>query len=238
MYKNLSILVFFFLLISAGVQAREDSIKSQLPKDTVSRLHDKAVVSTEVAPQVADSIKLKTFKSDPARVTWMGAIIPGYGQILNKKYWKLPLVYGGFLGCAYAISWNSTTYNSYRNAYLDIYKYNRADDAYKRNIDKNPANVSFYQILQKGYTVQTYGGYTSLENALKSKQESFRRYRDLSIIATIIYYAVTIVDAYVDAQLYDFDISPDLSMRLQPAMIKRDFSTTNTFALQCSFNLK
>lgn len=234
MYKNLNILILFISLISVGVQAQVDSTKNQLPKDTVARLIEKVVVPVKVS-QPSDSLKLKTFKPDPGKVVWMAAIIPGYGQILNKKYWKLPLVYGGFLGCAYAIAWNSSQYNSYKNAYLDIYKYNNSDINYQNAIDKDKSKVSFYQVLPKGYSPSTYGGYVEYEKILKTAQDGYRRYRDLSIIVTIGYYALTIIDAYVDAQLYDFDISPDLSMRFQPTLIQ-NASGNNTFAMQCSFN--
>lgn len=238
MYKNLNILVFLILLISVGVQAQVDSAKNQLPKDTVARLYSQTIEPIKVLEQVSkDSMKPKAFKPDPLKVVWMAAIIPGYGQILNKKYWKLPLVYGGFLGCAYAISWNSSIYNSYKNAYLDIYQYNR-DAAFKSKVDKNPSGVSFYQVLPKGYTIENFGGPSAYETTLNNKQASFQRYRDLSIIITIAYYALTIVDAYVDAQMFDFDISPDLSMRLQPTMLHSDYGATNTLAMQCSFSLK
>lgn len=238
MYKNLNILILFISLISAGVQAQVDSVKNLLPKDTVAvaRLVEQVAVPVKVV-QTSDSLKLKAFKPDPGRVVWMAAIIPGYGQILNKKYWKLPLVYGGFLGCAYAIAWNSSQYNSYKNAYLDIHTYNNSDINYKNAVDKNKSIVSFYQMLPKGYNdvPSYYQSYAEYEKRLKTGQDFYRRYRDLSIIVTIAYYALTIVDAYVDAQLYDFDISPDLSLRFQPALIKNG-SGNNTFAMQCSFN--
>ena len=178
-----------------------------------------------LAAKKTDSIQIKPFKPDVVRVVWMGAIIPGYGQILNRRYWKLPIVYGGFLGCAYAISYNASRYDTYKSAYKDI-------------TDSDPNTNSFISILPKGYTVEKYGGVSGYTNILKTGQDNSRRYRDLSIIATIGYYALTIVDAFVDAQLYDFDISPDLSMRLQPTMIKGDVGYPKTLAIQCSFNIK
>ena len=155
----------------------------------------------------------------------MAAIIPGYGQILNRKYWKLPIVYGGFLGCAYAISWNSGMYQTYLTAYRDI-------------LSGDPANSSYLQLIPTGRTVDSYGGTAAFTAILKSKQENYRRYRDLSSIATVAYYALTIVDAYVDAQLYDFDISPNLSMRLQPTILKNDCGVPNTLGMQFSISLR
>ena len=236
MNKNSCILVLFILLMSAGVQAQIDSIKNQLPKDTVARLLDKPIVR-EIVIQDVDSLKPKVFKPDPFKVVWMAAILPGSGQIMNRKYWKLPLVYGGFLGCAYAVTWNSGNYQSYKTAYLDILRY-KADPSYQAIVDKNTSVVSFYQVLPKGYTIEREGGIDLYTTKLKTAQDGFRRYRDLSIIISIAYYALTIVDAYVDAQLYDFDISPNLSMRVQPALLANSYGLNNTLGLQCSFSLK
>ena len=222
--------------MSAGVQAQIDSIKNQLPKDTVARLYDKKIDKIEVV-QVPDSLKPKAFKPDPLKAVWMGAIIPGYGQILNKKYWKLPIVYGGFLGCAYAITWNSGRYQSYKNAYFDILRYS-SDRSYAAIVDKNTSVISFYQILPKGYDINTIGGISVYTDRLKTAMDGSRRYRDLSIIISIAYYALTIVDAYVDAQLYDFDISPNLSMHVQPALMENKYGVNNTLGLQCSISLK
>lgn len=236
MNKNSYILTFFILLISIGVKAQIDSIKNQLPKDTVATLLDSKSIKTE-SEQLTDSINPKVFKPDPLKAVWMGAILPGYGQILNKKYWKLPIVYGGFLGCAYAITFNSSHYQSYKTAYLDILRY-ASDNSYKNIIDKNPQLASFYQILPKATIDSYYGGVSGFTGTLKNVQDGYRRYRDLSILVSIAYYAMTIVDAYVDAQLYDFDISPNLSMHVQPALMENSYGVNNTLGLQCNISLK
>ena len=209
--------------MSVGLQAQIDTTKNKIRKDTIARLYEKTIIPEKVIK--ANDLKLEPFKPDPIKVVWMGAIIPGYGQILNRKYWKLPIVYGGFLGCAYAISWNSTTFQSYLTAYQDI-------------LSNDPTKTSYLQIIPKGRTIDSYGGMESFKAILKSKQDVYRRYRDLSIIASVAYYALTIVDAFVDAQLYDFDISPDLSMHFQPTFLKNDLGVPNTLAMQCSISLK
>lgn len=224
MFQTRNILLFFIILISLKVRAEEiDTIKS-IRVDTII---SKNVGLTKKIKSVlkSDSTNLKTFKPDPIKSVWMGAIIPGYGQILNKKYWKLPIIYGGFLGCAYAIAWNSGTYNTYLTAYQDI-------------ISNNPSQTSYLQIIPKGYTLADLGGISGFTNILNTKQQIFHRYRDLSIIVTVGLYALTLVDAYVDAQLYDFDISPDLSMHIQPTLLQNTSGSPNTFAMQCSFRLK
>ena len=224
--------VFFCFLITLGIQAQVTTTKLKLKTDSLNNVQQKPTLSG-----VSDTLKTGVFKPDPVKVVWMGAIIPGYGQILNKKYWKLPIVYGGFMGCAYAISWNDGKYQTYKTAYRDILLY-ASDPVFKANADKNPGSVSFLQILPKGYTVDNLGGVSGFTSILKTKQDGFRRYRDLSIILSVGYYALTLVDAYVDAQLSDFDISPDLSLRVQPTLINNGFGTNNTLAMQCSFRFK
>lgn len=165
----------------------------------------------------ADSAYI-AFKPDPWKSIWMGAVIPGFGQILNRKYWKLPIVYGGFLGCAYAINWNTSMFQTYRSAYRD------------KLIDK-PGGMH-EQILHGRPAPPNY------ESILQTRQDMYRRYRDLSFLALVAYYAITLVDAYVDAQLYDFDISPDLSLNIQPALIERTQGYAQSFGIQCNFRLK
>lgn len=220
MNKYINIIVLFFILMPLGAQDKDNIGGSRILKDSI---YNPEVVIIDTV--TVDTTKQNEFKPDPIKVVWMAAIIPGYGQIMNRKYWKLPLVYGGFLGCAYALTMNSTRYQAYKTAYRDI-------------IDTDPNTNSFITIIPRGYTIESYGGISGYTNILKTGQENYRRYRDLSIIASIGYYALTIVDAYVDAQLYDFDISPDLSMRFQPALLGNPNGLTNAIGMQCSFTLK
>lgn len=213
--------------MSFGLQAQVVSDSGRVVPDTLNKVVEKSIVAKSTELKSSDTMALKPFKPDPMKVVWMGAIIPGYGQILNRKYWKLPLVYGGFLGCAYALAWNGSKYESYKTAYRDI-------------TDSDPATNTFLDILPPGLTIDSpgIGGVTTFTNTLKQKQDNFRRYRDLSIIATVGYYALTLVDAYVDAQLYDFDISPDLSLRFQPTLLENSLGQRNTLGMQCCIHLK
>ena len=239
MNKYTNIIVIIIFLISLGVQAQVVTDKTIYASDTLVNLSTKlpdqlplkqkpdsmrpnSLKSGSLKP---DSLKPVAFKPDPIKVVWMGAIIPGYGQIMNRKYWKLPIVYGGFLGCGYAITMNSSRYKTYLTAYRDI-------------IDTDPSTNSFLKIIPRGYTIESYGGISVYTNLLKSAQENYRRYRDLSIILSVGYYALTLVDAYVDAQLYDFDISPDLTMRFRPALLPNRFGIPDTLGMRCSFSLK
>ena len=153
------------------------------------------------------------------------AIFPGLGQIYNRKYWKLPIIYGIFAGMSYAITWNNQYYQDYFRGYKDI-------------MDDDDQTTSWHNFIPFGQTPDTVDK-TWLSNALKSRKDNYRYYRDFSIIIAVAVYGLNILDAYVDAQLYDFDISPDLSLRVEPVMMRNRISTSymaSSFGLQCSLS--
>jgi len=173
----------------------------------------------------------KQFKPNSTKAVLLSAAFPGLGQIYNRKYWKLPLVYGSFIGCAYAITWNANQYNGYESAYSNFLKY----------MNNKPSNDAAWDVYRYGsYLKQDPADWspsmqTQFSNALKSAKDYYRRYRDMSIIITIAVYALWMIDAYVDAQLFDFDISPDLSMHVSPVMFDRTAVNTRSVGMQLSF---
>lgn len=189
----------------------------------------------------ADSVslpemKLKEFKPDPNKAL-LYALVPGLGQIYNRKYWKLPLVYGAFMGCMYAITWNNKNYKDYSEAYFDIMA-----DYQKVLLGQQAGNEPYTGPWSKSWTVfvrkgeeSSYVSNSQFQENLKRRKDYFRRYRDLSIIITVGVYAISIIDAYVDAQLFDFDISPDLSMHWSPEVTPKTRYTPASYGLNCSF---
>lgn len=161
--------------------------------------------TTETTSDYKYHIDLK--KPNAQRAVWLGAILPGAGQIYNQSYWKLPIVYGAFMGCGYAIGFNNTRYSNYKQAYRDILT--------DEELSTDPLR-SYNAILPEGYDVDRMGGRATYTQTLQRYQNNYRRYRDLSIVATVVVYALSLVDAFVDAQLFDFDISPDLSLQVEP----------------------
>ena len=137
------------------------------------------------------------------RTVWLGLVIPGAGQIYNRKYWKLPIIYGGFVGCAYALTWNGQMYKDYSQAYQDI-------------MSNNPNNKSYEDFLPPGTNVNDRLEYW--QELFRSRKDLYRRQRDLSIFAFIGVYLLSVIDAYVDAELSDFDISKALSMKWEPTI--------------------
>lgn len=196
-------ILWLFVAVAASAQTQVS-----LQQDTArTRTNDTLVVVD--APLVLEPEEL-TWKPDPLKSVWLGVIFPGLGQIYNRSYWKLPIVYGGFMGCGYAIGWNNEKYESYKQAYRDI-----ITDA--GNLSSDP-NRSYNAILPEGYTIDRLGGENGYRNLLKDRQNTYRRYRDISIVVAIAVYALSIIDAYVDAQLFDFDISDDLSLNVEPTL--------------------
>lgn len=178
-----------------------------------------AINNTAELPLVTES---KVFKPNPTKAVIYSAIFPGLGQIYNRKYWKLPIVYGGFLGFSYAISWNGRYYTDYSNGYKDI-------------MDEDPETDSWKNFLPYGMDPETVDK-SWLTNVMKRRKDFYRRNRDLSIIGTVAMYALSMLDSYVDAQLFDFDISSDLSLRVEPTVIKKTDYFANSFGFQCSIS--
>jgi hypothetical protein len=215
--------IWFISLFGIVLNAQNVNEKREIVQDSINRLPEK---SLQKESQVSiDTVQKPVYRPNPSKIVWMGAVVPGWGQILNRKYWKLPIVYGGFLGCYYAYSWNASRYNSYHTAYLDI-------------IDSDPTTNSFLDILPEGYTLESIGGTSRYTTILKTGQDQFRRQRDLSVIVSVAFYALTLVDAFVDAQLYGFDISPDLSLEIKPIYLRNNVDASGSFGMQCSFRLK
>ena len=167
-----------------------------------------------------------TWMPDPKRALWLALVIPGGGQIYNRKYWKLPLVYGGFMGCIYAMSWNNSMYMDYSQAYLDL-------------SDDNPDTHSYNQFLHLGKQI-TPADVDRYKDIFKKRKDKYRRWRDLSFFCLIGVYALSVIDAYVDAELSVFDISKDLSLKVEPTIINNHSSgnmlDNSSVGLQCSLN--
>lgn len=167
-----------------------------------------------------------TWRPSPQRALWLALVIPGGGQIYNRKYWKLPIVYGGMMGCLYAMNWNNMMYKDYSQAYLDI-------------MDSDPNTQSYNKFLHLGKQIDS-SNEERYKKIFKSRKDKYRRWRDLSFFCLLGVYAISVIDAYVDAELSEFDISRDLSLKVEPAVINNN-SSRNVFeassvGVQCSLN--
>ena len=228
--KNIiTIILFLILLLPFQTKAQENNVALQ---DSIQIIHvtdsiNNSIDIQSIASEIdTSSIKFEIkFKPDPKKAIIYSAIFPGLGQIYNRKYWKLPIVYGGFLGCVYAITWNSNQYNEYSNASRDFTDDKPETDSWIRFKGAMSADVSTW----------SSSDVANFTNRLQRGKDFYRRYRDLSYIITVGVYAITMIDAYVDAQLFDFDISPDLSMKVEPVLFQKSAYNSRSLGLQCSF---
>jgi len=157
----------------------------------------------------ADTIEVVKDKPEhsPRKATIYSAVLPGLGQIYNKKYWKVPLIYIGFGTFGYFINWNNTQYQQYRQAYSDI-------------VDTDPNTNSFEDLNLEGrWDLTNASQKQQFTKALKGAKDLARRNRDLVIISTAAFYALNVIDASVDANFFDFDISDDLSFKWVPGPV-------------------
>lgn len=205
------ILLLLLIAWCSGASTLLAQEQEQVSMDSVSRLspadsaHIVAVSDSLLTASIETSLKRERYIPDPIRAMWLGLVFPGGGQIYNHKYWKLPIIYGGFLGCVYALTWNSQMLHDYSQAYLDI-------------MDSDPATKSYEKMLPIGYSI--VGKEERFKNIFKNKKNFFRRNRDLSLFAFAGVYLLAVVDAYVDAELSTFDISTDLSLHIEPTFIQ------------------
>lgn len=192
-----------------------DSVRTE-PIDAISAKAIKAL----------DKLEEKPFKPSPKKAVIYSAIFPGLGQIYNKKYWKLPILYGGFVGVWYAITWNNSHYKDYFQAYKHI-------------IDGNPETNSWHNLIPYGQSPENIDK-NRFTTVLKDRKNYFRYYRDLSVIIGVALYGLGIVDAYVDAQLFEFDVSPDLSLKVEPVLMQKNNNSNNfladSFGFKCSIS--
>ncbi|MCI6119678.1 MAG: DUF5683 domain-containing protein [Prevotella sp.] len=202
--KRWALLLTVVILATARAEAQTDSTAYKTdPLEKIAELP--LLVNDTVLKTKKPKRDWSTWSPDPQRALWLALVIPGGGQIYNRKYWKLPLVYGGFMGCLYAMSWNNMMYKDYSQAYLDI-------------MDSDPTTQSYNRFLHFGMTIDS-SNEERYKKIFKSRKDKYRRWRDMSFFCLIGVYALSVIDAYVDAELSQFDISDDLSLKVEPTLM-------------------
>ena len=179
--------------------------QATLNMDSIARSPEEIPIKVDTTQKVKLPRNWSTWKPNPQRALWLALVLPGAGQIYNRKFWKLPIFYGGFLGCIYALSWNNMMYKDYSQAYLDI-------------MDDDPTTASYNKFLHLGVQI-TSANEERYKEIFKGRKDKYRRWRDMSIFVMIGIYALSVIDAYVDAELSEFDISKDLSLEIHPTVI-------------------
>lgn len=161
---------------------------------------------------VAGTIR-KNFRAEPLKATMLAVAFPGLGQVYNRKYWKIPLVYAGFGGLIYSVGFNTSNYNTMMKAYQDFTDKIPATDSYIGLVKW--AEPSDYDPVLHPETYNPSNASWVQDNLLKAV-DYYKKYRDLSYIGIAAWYLISVLDANVDASLFKFDISDDLDFQISP----------------------
>lgn len=187
---SLFIFVVLLLFCSSGfAQVKDTVLNSKDPK--IVRPSD-SIKNEAGKDSLAPKQKIKPVYHSPKKSALMSAIIPGLGQVYNKKYWKVPIIYAGLGGLAYSINANQKKYSTYV-------------EAYKFRIDGDSA------------TIDNFPRYS--DDNLNTLQQYYKRFRNLSVIGAALLYLMNVVDASVDAHMFTFDVGDDLSFHIQPTLL-------------------
>ncbi len=197
--KFIKIILIIFSLFTARIGfSQSDSV--HINKDTI------------IIKDGKETLKISHKKNKPGKAAFFSAVLPGAGQVYNKKYWKVPLVYSALSTAAFMFQFNNKQYQKYLLGYQQ-----RIDTTLEETI---------------------FGDDISTDQLLEYKN-STRRNRDLMAVAFIAVYGLNIIDAVVDAELSDFDVSDDLSLRISPEIIPiSGFRKKNTIGITLCLNFK
>lgn len=192
-------LVFFLIGSSLGLTAQDER---EAPPDSTAILSDSIMIR-----KGKKVINIETYaqRFNPRKALFYAAILPGAGQVYNKKYWKVPLVYGGFVGLIMVVKF-----------------YNDAEIKYSNEL---------FTTISAGAT-QSVQGHTV--DALRTIVDQARRQRDYFTIFTGFFYILQMIDAHVDAHLKEFDLNPRLRVRVEPSL-KSNYYVGATYGVALTF---
>ncbi len=197
MLKNVCLL-FAFCLCATGLYAQHASAG----QDTLQMM---TVVLQDDSLEISAESRTDTVFHSPRKAVLFSAVCPGLGQAYNRKYWKIPIIYGAFMGLSYGIMWNQQYFKDYKYGYIDF-------------LNGTP-NPTWQNLVVEGKETDE-AHLAWVKRVLKQKRDRYRRWRDMCIIGMAGVYALNIIDAFVDAQLIDFDISEDLSLNVSPSIMQ------------------
>jgi len=150
-----------------------------------------------------------TQNHSPRKATILSAVLPGLGQAYNKKYWKIPVIYVGIGTFSYLVYENQSEFVRYKNAYI------------------------IRQSGERDEFTNSDGTQIHNDQALINSMDKYRKQRDLCLIGAVVFYALQIVDANVDAHLFNFDISDDLSVKISPSSFNQFYTRTPLIGINC-----
>lgn len=194
MYTKLLFIVLLMCFLTQGQAFSQVVEANSVRQDSIK----KAIKKT---PAIKDSARI-AIEAMPRRAALNSAMLPGLGQIYNKRWWKVPLVYGGFIGIGLVFEFNQRYYQ----VFLKEAQFRQENPGKTQN--------------------PLYAPYTT--EGIISIKDSYRRNRDLSVLAGLGFYAINIIDAYVDAKFFRFDISDELSVKVSPSLNQAPIHASST----------
>ncbi|MEI7803666.1 MAG: DUF5683 domain-containing protein [Bacteroidota bacterium] len=202
-----SLFLLLFFFSSANCFAQKDSSADKMVTDTGAK----------------KVFHLIPEKHSPKFAGILSAVVPGTGQAYNKKYWKIPIVYAGAATAGYFIYRNYTIYNNFKNAYQLAADTDLLNDIHSFRVWNPTKKEIYYPYLY--------------DQSLKAEiQDIYRKYLDYSVVAGVAVYGLNIIDAVVDAHLYDFNISDDLSLNIHPVLFNlNNYKTVSGLTFQLKF---
>lgn len=205
--------LFFFLLLANLASAQVDSTatdslslediapENYTPK--AERIYTDSIVAGDKSVEQGDH--------SPSKAAMLSSTFPGMGQVYNKKYWKVPIVYAAMGAAVYAIIWNQDQYKIYEQAFYS-------------QIDNDQSNDQFAGVYDQRQLIEL--------------QNFYRQQRDLSIILGAVAYGLNVLDAYVDAHLFYYDVSDDLSLRWEPTIMNNQNLSALSFGFGVTLTFK
>lgn len=195
--KQYIFLTIALILLSAQTKAQQDSVVTT-PDSVIIDAGGATVYADEEVEEFTDTTLTtsdtiavkKLFQPNPKKAGMYSSILPGAGQLYNRQYWKLPLVYGAFGTMGFFIKYNYDKYIEYRSAYISRLDASSANDV-----------LPLYSV-----------------NDIKRQQDLYRKDLDILVLVTAVLYGAQILDAIASAHLKNFDITPDISMNLEPVI--------------------
>lgn len=218
--KNGKIFTIILFLLSKFTFAQVDTVITIPDTDTT-------IVFTEIEDTSKIPFPKNIWSHDPhsvGRAALYSAVIPGLGQAYNEKYWKIPIVYAALGTGGYFIYANSKIYKDLRNTYI-------------LRTDSDSTTNDEYIVV---YGADQYVGDIT-DDYLLTYVDTWKKYSDLAVIISSFLYVLNIVDAIVDAHLYDFNVSDDLTMHLRPYFEPKNYSfpnSTNSFGVSIKLNIR
>ena len=216
MRSTRSLIFIGLLLFSAGIiLAQDDPLKETQAQEDKSQVEpfmlQPGMDTTDMNLQI-DSIYIdEDVLNRPKKAGYLSAVLPGLGQAYNNRYWKIPIIYGTFGTVGYFIGWNNNKYQQYRNAYL----------------------------LKKSFPIDELDDPLAIgisEDNLKRGLDYYRRNRDLLMVVLVGVYLIQVLDAHIDAHLMEFDVSEDLTFRIEPGIETQSLWTSQQYGVKLTLN--